>query len=124
MTRRAAHETGRARRASSRRRRRRLRRRGALRGDVERVERLAPAHEQAVALGTAEADVGADLGEADAADELALRRPHGHAAVAEPTPAGVAVAGDPHGAVDVAARAVGAALDAVAQEFAEHFLVR
>src|SRR5882724_1461091 len=106
------------------RRRRRLRRRGALRRDVEGVQGLAPAHEQAVALGTAEADVGADLGKPDAADELALRRPDGHAAVAEPAPAGVAVAGDPHVALDVAARAVGAALDAVDHEIAEHFLVR
>src|SRR5258705_11424081 len=66
------------------RRRRRLRRRGALRGDVERVERLAPAHEQAVALWTAGADVGADLRQPDAADEVCLRRAHGHPAVDEP----------------------------------------
>src|SRR4029077_4146440 len=103
--------------------RRRLRRRGSLRGDVEGVERLAPAHEEAVALRTAEADVGADLREPDAADELALRRPHGHAAISEPAPAGVAVAGDPHVALDVTARAVRATLDAVDHEIAEHLLV-
>src|SRR5262249_18817191 len=102
----------------------RLRRRGSLRGDVEGVERLAPAHEEPVALGAAERDVRADLGEPDAPDELAFRRPDGHAAVAKPAAAGVTVAGDPHVALDVAARAVRAALDAVDHEIAEELLVR
>src|SRR5262245_66450841 len=86
-------------------------RRGALRCGVERVQRLAAAHEQPVALGPAERDVGAHLGQPDASEELAFGRPHGHAAVTETAPAGVAVARHPDVAVDVAARAVGAALD-------------
>src|ERR1700737_593081 len=45
--------------------------RRALGADVERIERLARGHEQAVALEAAEADVGAALGQLDAADELA-----------------------------------------------------
>src|SRR5713226_8090264 len=57
--------------------------RGALRRDVERVQRLAGGHEQPVALRTAETDVTADLGQADAADELALGVPHRHPAVAD-----------------------------------------
>ena len=48
-----------------------LARRCSLRGRVDGIERLARGHEQAIALGTAEADVAADLGQADAADELA-----------------------------------------------------
>jgi hypothetical protein len=57
-------------------------RRGSLRGDVDRVERLARRHEQAVALGAAEAKIGADLGQPNTADELARRRPYRHAAIA------------------------------------------
>ena len=65
---------------------------------VEGVERLARRHEQAVALGPAEADVAADLGQADAADQLALRGPHRDAAVAD---GAAGVARDPEIAVDV-----------------------
>src|SRR5262245_65455451 len=50
---------------------------------VDGVERLAGGHEKSVALGPAEADVAADLGKPDAADELSLLVPHGDAAVAE-----------------------------------------
>src|SRR5439155_1151201 len=64
----------------------RLSRAGALRGGVDRVERLARRHEQTVPLGTAEADVAADLRQPDATDELGLRRPYGHAAVAHLQP--------------------------------------
>jgi hypothetical protein len=46
-----------------------------LRGEIDRVERLARGHEQPVALWAAEADVAADLRQTDAADQLALRRP-------------------------------------------------
>src|SRR5439155_24936938 len=80
--------------------------------------------EQAIALGTAEAEIGADLGQPDTADELAFRRPYGHAAVAECPPAGIAVARHPDVAVDVAANAVRAALDAVDHELGEQLLVR
>src|SRR6266571_6067649 len=92
-----------------------------LGAEVDRVERLAGGHEQAVALGAAEADVAADLREADASDELALRSPDGHAAVAHGA-AGIARA--PHVAVDVAAGAVRPALHPVDHEIAEQLLVR
>src|SRR5258708_31976589 len=55
----------------------------ALRGGIHRVERLARGHEQAVALGAAEADVAAHLGQADAADQLGGPRPHPHAVIAD-----------------------------------------
>src|SRR6202790_5220423 len=88
----------------------------ALRGGIHGVERLARGHEQAVALGAAEADVAAHLGQADAAEELAVRRPYRHAAIAHGT-AGIARA--PDIAVDVAAHAVRTALHAVNHEVAE-----
>src|SRR5437870_3183424 len=46
----------------------------AARVHVDRIERLAAGHEQAVALGAAETYVGADLGQQDHADALAARR--------------------------------------------------
>src|SRR5580698_4949618 len=46
----------------------------ALRVHIERVDRLARGHEQPVALQPAEADVGAALGQRDAADQLAVGR--------------------------------------------------
>src|SRR6185295_1001042 len=46
--------------------------RRALRVHVERVDRLARGHEQAVALQAAEAEVGAALGQGDAADHDAV----------------------------------------------------
>src|SRR5580700_4373376 len=49
-------------------------RRGALRRHLKQVERLARGHEQPVALRSAESQVGADLGQADTPDQLALRR--------------------------------------------------
>ena len=57
-------------------------RRGALRSRVNSVQRLTGRHEQEVALGAAEADIAADFGQPDAPDQLALRRPYRHAAVA------------------------------------------
>src|SRR5262252_6355039 len=80
---------------------------------VDGVEGLAGGHEEAVSLGAAEADVAADLREPDAPDELALRSPDRHAAIAHAAPG---VAGAPHVAVDVAARPVGPALDPVDHE--------
>src|SRR5580692_480340 len=93
----------------------------ALRRGIDRVDRLAPGHEQAVALGAAEADVAAHLGQADAAEQLALRRPHRHPVIADMA---AGIAGSPDIAVDVAADAVGSAVDAVDHEVAEHFLIR
>src|SRR5262245_59263168 len=96
--------------------RRDLARGRALGSGVERVEGLAGGHEETIALGPAEADVAADLGDADAADELALRRPHRHAAVSH---VASRVARAPQVAVHVGAHPVGAALDAVHHEVAE-----
>src|SRR5450631_1786587 len=73
---------------------------GALRGGVHGVERLARGHEQAVALGAAEADVAAHLGQADPADELAVRRPYRHAVIAD---VAACIARGPDIAVDIAA---------------------
>jgi hypothetical protein len=56
---------------------------GALRAGTYSVERLARGHGQAIALGAAEADVGAHLGQADAADQRAFRRPYRHAVIAD-----------------------------------------
>src|SRR5713101_1536529 len=95
-----------------------------LRVDVDSVERLARSHEQAVPLGPAETDVGADLGQANPPNELALGRPDRHAAIAESAPAGIAVARDPEVAVDVATGAVRSALDAVDHEVGEELPVR
>src|SRR5258705_6949278 len=82
----------------------------SLGGDIERVQRLAGRHEQPIALGSAEGDVAAHLGQADATDELTFRRPHRHPAVAQ---IAAAIARDPEIAVHVTAGAVGSALDAV-----------
>src|SRR6516164_2167412 len=78
-----------------------------LRGNVDRVERLVGSHEQSVALGSAKADVGDDLRQTDAADQLALGVPYGHPVVPDDS-AGIARA--PQIAVDVAACAVRPAL--------------
>src|SRR5207248_1279242 len=45
---------------------------GALGFDIERIDRLARRHEEAIALDTAEAEVGAALGQEDTADQLAV----------------------------------------------------
>src|ERR1700722_17183203 len=60
-----------------------LSRRGALDAALQDVERLAGAHEDAVALGAAEGEVGAHFGEADAAQKLALVVHHHHPGIAE-----------------------------------------
>src|SRR5271154_3609662 len=46
----------------------------ALRVHIERVDRLARSHEQPVALQAAEAEIGAALGQCDAAYQLAVGR--------------------------------------------------
>ena len=93
----------------------RLSARRALRVHIQRVDRLARGHEQAVALQAAEAEVGAALGQRDAADHDAVGR-EDHDAVEF----GIAHApAAPQIAVDVAAHAVrraGAGVD-------EHALV-
>src|SRR5215472_8213315 len=77
----------------------------ALRVHVERIERMARCHEQPVASGAAEADVGATLGQCNEADWLAGRIENLH-----PVLLGVAHApAAPEIAVDVAAEAVGRA---------------
>src|SRR5258706_7793639 len=61
---------------------------GALGLDVHGIQGLARGHEQAVPLGTAEADVRADLRQADLADALAIRSEDVHAVVSLAGPAG------------------------------------
>src|SRR5271170_4751033 len=73
----------------------------ALGVHIQRIERVAGRHEQAVALDAAEAEVGAALGERDLADPLAVRIEH-HDAVERRRGAPAA----PQVAVDVAAEAV------------------
>src|SRR5689334_11717918 len=92
-----------------------LARRGALCRREHRVQRLARRHEQAIALRAAEAHVAADLRQANAADELALRGPYRDAAVADRA---TRVARAPQVAVDVGAHAVGTALHAIDHEVA------
>src|SRR5690349_11440934 len=45
---------------------------------IKRVDRMAGRHEQAVALGPAEADIGGALGQADVADRLTFRVEDAH----------------------------------------------
>ena len=52
------------------------------------VDRLAAHHEQPVAVGTAEADVGADFRQVDAADEVSGRVEHLHSVQTWAGPAG------------------------------------
>src|SRR6266852_5610050 len=73
----------------------------ALGADVQRIERVARRHEQAIALDAAEAEVGGALGERDLADPLAVGIEH-HDAVERWRGAPAA----PQIAVDVAAEAV------------------
>src|SRR5258708_7992040 len=71
--------------------------RSALGCDIDRIQRLARRHEQAVALLAAEADVGAGLRQADLADAHPIRRENLDAVVALADPSGA----DPDVAVDV-----------------------
>src|SRR5208283_4053381 len=57
--------------------------RGALGLHLQHVQRLARAHEEVVALRPAEGEVGAHLGEADAADEFSVGVVNEHPRVAE-----------------------------------------
>src|SRR3984893_6711147 len=80
--------------------------RRALRIDVERIERVARGHEQPVALHTAEAEIGAALGQRDEADGFAGRVENLHPVQLRAAHAPAA----PQIAVDVAAQAVGRAV--------------
>src|SRR5258708_12405116 len=69
----------------------------ALRLDIDRIQRLARRHEQAVALLAAEGDIGAGFGQKDLADARAVRCENLDAVIAWPDPARA----DPDIAVDV-----------------------
>src|SRR3954447_934257 len=87
---------------------------GALRLDLQHVQRLARRHQQVIALRAAERDVGAYLGQTDAADQLALRVVDKHASIAErPVRAAPEIAGH------VGTHAIGPALHAVGREVKE-----
>src|SRR5688500_12432068 len=81
----------------------------ALGFHVDRVERLAAGHEEAVALGPTEADVAADLRQQDLADAGAVRREDVDAVVPVARPAGAR----PHVSIRVGADTVGQARLAV-----------
>src|SRR5262249_33333622 len=87
---------------------------------VTRLQPLAAGHEQAVPFRAAKADVAADLGQPDAANQLAGRIPDRDAAVAHGA-AGIARA--PEVTLHVGAHAVGSAFHAVDHEIAEELLV-
>src|SRR6516225_4346467 len=79
--------------------------RRAVRVHIERIERMARGHEQAVASGTAEAEICAAFGQRDEGDRLA-----GGIENLDPVLLGVAHApAAPEIAVDIAAEAVGRA---------------
>src|SRR5262245_30279901 len=89
----------------------------ALRLDVDRVDRLARGHEQAIPLAAAEAEVGASLGQQDPADQRAVRRKHRDAIMAL-----AAREAGPDIALGVAADAVGEARLGVEEEPPVHRL--
>src|SRR5690242_8179515 len=76
-----------------------LSRRGTLRSEIHRVERLAGGYEKPVAFGAAKAQIGSALRQSDAADQFALRCPNGHTAIAE---VAAGITRNPHIAVNVA----------------------
>src|ERR1700733_9883351 len=73
---------------------------GALGLHIDRVERLAGGHEQAVSFFAAEADIGAGLGQANLTDPFAVGRKNLDAVIAIADPSGadpdVALGIDPH----------------------------
>src|ERR1043166_3942034 len=66
---------------------------------IDRIERLARGHKEPVATAPAKAQIGAALGQSDAADHLAIGRENGHPVQFARAPAApefaVAVAADP-----------------------------
>src|SRR5664279_6000278 len=93
----------------------RLRRLRSLPLNVQRVQRLAGGHEQPIALGAAEAEVGAGLRQVDLADQFTLGHEDVHAVKAGATPASAG----PHVAVRIAADAVGRARAGVNEDTAD-----
>src|SRR5262249_42646757 len=87
-----------------------------LRRYVNRIQGLAGGHEQAIALRPTEANVSADLGEANASDELSLWVPYGHAAV---TNVAARIARAPQVSLDVATSTVRSAFDPVDHKVGE-----
>src|SRR5262249_59477559 len=83
---------------------------GAAGLEINGVEGLAGGHEETVALGTAEADVGADLGEEDLPDADAVGGEDVDAVVTRSDPAGAGI----EVARDVAADAIGKAAEIAA----------
>src|SRR5687768_16085446 len=81
-----------------------------LSSDVYGVNRLAGGHEEPITFWTAEGDIPASLGNANAAQEFPLGIPDGDSTVADSAPG---VAGHPQIAFDVAAQSVGSAFHAV-----------
>src|SRR6516164_6249013 len=73
-----------------------------------------------VALRSAKADIGDNLRQTDAADQLALRVPYGHAIVPDGS---TGIARAPQIAVDIATRTVWPALYPVDHEIGEELLV-
>src|SRR2546425_10076395 len=71
-----------------------------LRVDVERIQRLARGHEEAVTLRALEKEVAADPTEPDDGDEPRVRRPDGPAAVGARPARRAAGAPHPHRALD------------------------
>src|SRR5665213_1741810 len=55
----------------------------ALNVHPQHIDQLGLVPEQMVALGTGEAEIGATLGQANAADQLAIRIPHRDAGIAQ-----------------------------------------
>src|SRR5205807_469073 len=80
----------------------------ALSGDLEHIEGLARSHEQAVALGAAETQIGTNLGQSNAADQLGRGVEHEHTGVAE-----WRIGAAPQIARDIGAHAVRTAFDPV-----------
>ena len=88
---------------------------------IDGVNRLARDHEQSIALGAAEGDIGADFGQANAADQFAFWVPHRDAAV---THRASGVAGAPEIAEHIGTKAVWTTLHAIDHAIDEQFLVR
>jgi hypothetical protein len=76
---------------------------GALSVDVDRVERLACGHEEAVFLRATETEIGANFRKMDFADERAVGREDVHAVETRSRPTGTS----PDIAVDIAADTIG-----------------
>src|SRR6185295_10629955 len=91
----------------------------ALSRGIDGVNRLACDHEQPVALGTAEGDVAAYLGQPNPAQQLGIRAPHRDTTVAY-IPAGIACA--PKIAEHVGTKAIRTTMHAIDLAVGEHLL--